>query len=307
MLKIGLLFPGQGAQKVGMGQEFAQHFSEASRIFKEADQVSKFSISGLCFAGPQEELDQTEYAQPALLTTGMAISQVLQVAGIKPVMMAGLSLGEYTALTAAGAIPFEQAVRLVRERGKLMQQSAARPGAMIAINGLEAEIVAAICLETEGEVGIANYNCPGQVVISGEKIAAEQVAKRAREKGARVIPLAVSVPSHSSLMKGAADQLVPLLKDVSWQVPTVPVVSNVNAREHSLKQIVEVLSCQLYKPVLWEQSIRHMLSKVDGLIEIGPGTTLAGIIKRIDRNAYLGSVNNISSLETVLERMKRFD
>lgn len=304
MTKIGLLFPGQGAQKVGMGQELARNFKIASQIFEDADQASCLNISQLCFEGPQDLLNQTEYAQPALLAAGVAISQVLKEQGINPVMMAGLSLGEYTALVSAGALPFDQAIRLVRQRGRLMQQTASDQGAMVAVNGLEAETVNCICQNIGEEVGIANYNCPGQVVISGEKNAVNTAAQAARQQGARIVPLAVSVPSHSLLMKEAAEGLLPLLKEVNWHKALIPVVSNVNARENPVENMPDILSRQLYHPVLWQQSIRYMLTKVSGLIEVGPGTTLAGIIKRIDRSALLGSVNDLASLQQVLERVK---
>ncbi|MGR6835278.1 ACP S-malonyltransferase [Syntrophomonas erecta] len=305
MARIALLFPGQGAQRAGMGKEFAEHFEEAAGIFQRADNAAGFSLSNLCFEGPQEKLDMTRWAQPALLTTCIAMLEVVRNKGINPQMLAGLSLGEYTALTAAGAIDFEQALNLVSIRGKLMQEAVPENcGAMAAVTGLENARVEEACEQAEGVVGIANYNCPGQVVISGEKIPVEQAGAIIKEMGGRVIPLAVSVPSHSPLMMEAAQALKPYLTELEWNEPLLPVVSNVNARENSRQDLPGILARQLFSPVLWEHSIRYMRDKVDYFIEIGPGNTLAGLVKRIDRQAFLGSIHDVNSLNKVLERVK---
>lgn len=303
MHKIALLFPGQGVQRVGMGTDVASHYSAAARVFEQADEIMGMKLSELCFAGPQEKLNITEYAQPALLTTCMAIAEALKEEGLEPIIMAGLSLGEYTALTAAGALTFEQALPLVAERGRLMQSSSAE-GSMMAINGLEAAQVEKICQDAGGEVWVANYNCPGQVVISGEKTAVARAGQQARESGARILPLKVSVASHCPLMREAADQLLPWLERVDWQKPSVSVVSNVTADIYGVDDMIPNLYGQLFMPVYWEQSIRRILEQADFLIEAGPGTSLASLVKRIQPDRFLGSVQDTASLQQLLERMK---
>lgn len=305
MVKLGFLFPGQGAQRVGMGLDIAEGYEAAARVFRRADEVLGLEISRLCFAGPQEKLDRTEFAQPALLTVCVAMVEVLKEHGIHPHMAAGLSLGEYTALVASGTLLFDEALALVAKRGQLMQRAASEQGGMLAVNGLDAEVVKGICREAGSEVWIANYNCPGQVVISGRKQVVAQAADLARSRGAKAIPLAVSVPSHSPLMKSAADELLPYLRATHWKEPLLPVVSNVNARENRAEDMEDILSRQLCQPVLWEQSIRYMIGKGIGtLIEVGPGNTLGGMVKRIERSAFGGTVHNKPSLQQMIERMK---
>lgn len=301
MPRLAFVFPGQGAQRPGMGKELAANYAEAARIYDQADEIAGYKLSALCFEGPAEQLNRTEFAQPALLTTSLAILEVVKKHVLSPVMMAGLSLGEYTALVAAGAMSLQEALPLVQHRALFMQ--AAVPdgkGAMAAVLGLEADQVTEICQHTNGMVDIANYNCPGQLVISGETEAVNEAGSSLKNMGGKVIPLAVSVPSHSQLMRDAAFKLQPELHSVDWQEPSVPVVSNVNAQANPRGDFAALLEKQLFSPVRWEQSIRYMLNQVDYFIEIGPGSTLSGLIKKIDRSRLLGHIEDISSLNKVI-------
>jgi [acyl-carrier-protein] S-malonyltransferase len=299
------MFPGQGAQHPGMGKELNDNYAEAAAVFKQADEIAGFELSKLCFEGPAEILNQTEFAQPALLVSSLAVFAVLKKSGILPTLTAGLSLGEYTALLAAEKITLKEALPLVMNRARIMQAAVpAGKGAMAAVIGLKNQTVLEICHEVNGIVDVANYNCPGQLVISGEKPAVEIAVSLLKEQGGRVIPLAVSVPSHCQLMYSAADQLKQYLTQVDWQNSAVEVISNVNARENDIADLPEILASQLYLPVLWEQSIRHMMDKVDYFVEVGPGSTLSSLIKKIDRKILLGNVNNTSTLEQLMEKVK---
>lgn len=305
MPRIAFVFPGQGAQYPGMGKELAEKYEEAAQVFTAADRISPYSISSLCFTGPAEQLNQTEFAQPALLTSSLAALVVAKKLGICADILAGLSLGEYTALVAAGVLSLEEALPLVQKRAILMQEAVPPgEGAMAAVLGMEAGRLEDLCRMARGQVGIANYNCPGQLVISGEKEAVQAVTASIKEAGGRIIPLAVSVPSHSPLMYDAAMKLKVELAQVKWQEPLIPVVSNVNARENGAPDFEELLAQQLFKPVLWEQSIRYMMDKADYFVEIGPGSTLSGLIKKIDRHRVLGQVENLSSLEKLIKKVE---
>lgn len=305
MARLAFVFPGQGAQYPGMGKELAENFPEAARVYDQADAIAGYQLSTLCFEGPAEQLNRTEFAQPALLTSSLAILEVVRKHGLTPVMMAGLSLGEYTALVASGAISMQEALPLVQLRARLMQDAVPNgKGAMAAILGVDAAQVITVCQEINGIVDIANYNCPGQLVISGEKEAVSQAGSSLKNMGGRVIPLAVSVPSHSQLMKDAAIKLQPYLCSANWQEPSVPVVSNVNAQSNTCNGFADLLVKQLFSPVLWEQSIRYMLNQVDYFIEIGPGSTLSGLIKKIDRSRLLGQIEDMRSLNKVIAEVK---
>ncbi|MEN6327410.1 MAG: ACP S-malonyltransferase [Syntrophomonas sp.] len=304
-LSLAFVFPGQGAQYAGMGRELTENFAEAAAVFSQADQIAGYKLSELCFTGPAEQLNKTEFAQPALLATSLAAYEVVKKHGIKASMMAGLSLGEYSALVAGGALSLAEALPLVQTRGRLMQEAVPPgEGAMAAVVGLEPEQVKEACLQTGGQVAIANYNCPGQLVISGAREAVMNAIANIKANGGRAVPLAISVPSHSTLMSEAAARLEPHLAGINWQEPAVPVVSNVNARENSATQFTALLVQQLFSPVLWEQSVRYMMEKVDYFIEIGPGSTLSGLIKKIDRNRVLGQVENLQSLTKMLEKVE---
>jgi len=304
MLKLGFVFPGQGSQYVGMGKELAETYPAAGDIFARADKICGFSISTICFDGPQEKLDQTKYAQPALLVTSLACWEVAQANGLSPLLVSGLSLGEYTALVAAGSLTLEEALPLVITRAELMQGAVPLgKGAMAAILGLDNNMVEEICNQVAGTVTVANYNSPGQLVISGEKEAVEQAAGLLKEAGGKAIVLAVSVPSHSPLMAECAGKFAAEITRVHFREPSIGVVSNVNAMENSAADFPGLLEQQLYLPVKWEQSIRYMLTKVDRFIEIGPGSSLSGLIKKIDRSASLGGIENNKTLQKTLEKV----
>ena len=305
MPTIAFVFPGQGAQQVGMGKDLYDNFPEAARIFQLADAWAGYELSSLCFEGPAETLNQTVYAQPALLVAGLAAYEAIKQMGVVPTVMAGLSLGEYTALTAAGAISLEQVLPLIGKRAALMQEAVPLgQGAMAAVFGLTSEKIKDLCEKETGLVDIANYNCPGQIVISGSTQAVENVSGQLREAGARVIPLTVSVPDLSPLLYIAALKLRPWLERIEWKPPRVPVVSNVNARENRAQDLSEILQQQVYSPVRWEQSVRYMMEKADYFIELGPGSTLSGLIKKIDKNRVLGPVSDLKTLEKTMEKVK---
>lgn len=305
MPRLAFVFPGQGAQYAGMGRQLAETYSEAAQIFALADEIAGYKLSDICFAGPTEQLNSTIYAQPCLLTTTLAILKVVESKGLSPEMAAGLSLGEYSALAATGSIAFAEALPLVQKRAQLMQ-AAVPPGegAMAAIMGLANEAVEDICNKQPGIVSIANYNCPGQVVISGEKAAVLNASALLKETGGRVTPLAVSVPSHCQLMYDAALRLKPFLLNVDWKQPGFDVVSNVNAQVNPAADIPELLFKQLFSPLRWEQSIRYMMEKIDFFIEIGPGSSLSGLIRRIDRTRLLGQIDDVASLDKILAKVE---
>ncbi|MEN6327344.1 MAG: ACP S-malonyltransferase [Syntrophomonas sp.] len=305
MSRLAFVFPGQGAQYPGMGRELAEKYPEAAQVFAQADEIAGFKLSDICFNGPAEQLNTTIYAQPALLTTNLAILKVAQSKGLFPVMLAGLSLGEYSALIAAGSISFAQALPLVQKRARLMQEAVPPDqGAMAAVLGLDNQVVEDVCFKQHGIVSIANYNCPGQVVISGEKQAVLQASSILKDAGGRIAPLAVSVPSHCQLMHEAAVQLTPYLTSIEWKQPKIDVVSNVNAQTNPSSLLAEMLARQLFSPVRWEQSIRYMMEKVDYFIEVGPGSSLSGLIKRIDKTRLLGQIGDVASLEKVLAKVE---
>lgn len=305
MSRLAFVFPGQGAQYPGMGQELAMNYPEAASIFDQADQISPYPVSELCFTGPVNKLNSTEFAQPALLTTSLAVLEVVKKQGIKPDLVAGLSLGEYTALVAAGSISFAEALPLVQERGRLMQEAVPLgKGAMAAVLGLEYELVADVCRQVGGIVDVANLNCPGQLVISGENDAVTRATDLLRERGGRVRVLDVSVPSHSRLMTNAAYKLQEHLNRLDWKATNPPVISNVTAREYPQEETGSLLVRQLYSPVQWEASIRYMAEKADYFIEIGPGTTLSGLIKRIIPGRLLGNAQDIKSLQKIVREVE---
>ncbi len=304
MLKLAFVFPGQGSQYVGMGREMAETYSQAGQIFELADDICGYKLSTLCFEGPQEQLNQTRYAQPALLVTSLACLAAARANGLEAQYMSGLSLGEYTALVGAGALPLEKALPLVMRRAELMQDAVPLgQGAMAAIIGLDDSVVEQVCSETQGVVTVANYNCPGQLVISGEKPAVESAVNRLKEKGGRAMMLAVSVPSHSPLMKDCADQLADALSGVQFNQPAIPVVSNVNGLPNDVEDIPQLLVQQLYSPVRWEQGVRYMMTQIDYFVEIGPGASLSGLIRKIDKNKVLGQVDDIKSLHKLMEKV----
>lgn len=307
MSKIAFVFPGQGAQAVGMGKDVYEAFESSRAIFNQADEALGFKLSEIIFDGPDDQLKQTANTQPALLTVSAALLQALEGRGLKPDYVAGHSLGEYSALVAAGVMSFEDAVRTVRARGEFMEQAVpGGQGAMAAVLGAERGVLAELCAKISEEgntVELANVNCPGQIVVSGSAAGVRAVVERGKEEAGakRVIPLEVSGPFHSSLMKPAADKLSGVLSEVSMSNAAVPVVANVTAapvtEAHSIRNL---LVEQVYSPVLWEDSVRYLIEQgVDTFVEIGSGTVLAGLIKKIDKNLRVISVNSLAALEAL--------
>ncbi|NLU36355.1 MAG: ACP S-malonyltransferase [Clostridiales bacterium] len=305
-MKVAFIFPGQGAQYVGMGKDLYSHFDIIRKFFDKTNQILKEEFVDLIFYGDEEDIKKTENTQPGILMVSTAISELLKNEGIYPVITAGLSLGEYSALVAAKSISYEDAIPLVRKRGILMNEAyPPGKGTMAAVLGLEAEKLLTCCKKAAeyGVVTIANYNCPGQLVISGQVEAVEAASQLAKEAGAkRVIPLQVSGPFHTSLLQPAGEALYEELKKVSIKEPEIPVISNVTAKPAgSCEEIRELLALQVSHPVLLENSIRYMLSQgVDTFIEVGPGKALTGFVQRIDKKVSVYNINNVASLEFVL-------
>jgi [acyl-carrier-protein] S-malonyltransferase len=312
-MKIALLFSGQGAQYVGMGKELYDNYDSAKRVFEKADEVLGVSLREICFEGPETELNKTENTQPAILTTSIAALKVIEEKGIRYDVVAGLSLGEYSAHVAAGTINFDDAVTLVKKRGSYMQEAVPLGvGAMSAVLGMDAEALNA-CVEESKEFGIvevANYNCPGQIVIAGEKDAVEKCGILLAEKGAKkVIPLTVSGPFHTSMMKPASEKLSVELDNVKLSQFNTPIISNVNAEYvNSYDEVKALLVNQVMSSVKWEESIRLMIKdEVDTFIEVGPGRALSGFLKKIDRSVNVFNVEDIKSLDKTIDGLSKLN
>jgi [acyl-carrier-protein] S-malonyltransferase len=306
---LAWIFPGQGSQAVGMGKAFYDDDVEARALFAEAGRVLGYDLARLCFQGPPEQLNLTEYTQPALLTVSVTALRMLQRSGLRPSAVAGHSLGEYTALVAAGALTFADAVALVRARGRYMQEAVEEGrGLVCALLGLDRQIVAEVCREASslGIVSPANFNAPGQVVIAGEKAAVEEAVRLAKAKGCRkVIALAVSVPVHTRLMAPAAERLAGDVMRVPMQDLEVPLINNADAKPlRKAAEVRESLIRQLASAVLWEESVRAIQSLgIQTLIEIGPGKVLSGLAKRIAPELRLLNVQDQASLSSTVEAL----
>jgi [acyl-carrier-protein] S-malonyltransferase len=302
---IAFIFPGQGSQAVGMGRALADAFPICRDTFAEADAALGEPLSRLIFEGPEDRLRLTENTQPAILTVSVAASRLLASRGFAPALAAGHSLGEYSAHVCAGTIDFADAVRIVRRRGRFMQEAVpVGRGAMAAVMGLDAAAVAKACEEAaEGEVvSPANMNMPGQVVIAGTTGAVARAGERAKSLGARrVVPLPVSAPFHCALMKPAEDRLAPELRALPARDPRVPVVANVDAEpKRDAASAIEALVRQVSAPVRWEDVIRRLASEgVRKYVEVGPGTVLCGLLRKIDREAAFASLEDPSGLDKV--------
>lgn len=305
--KIAFVFPGQGAQYVGMGKDIYENFSEIRFLFEKAEEILKLDLRKLCFEGPADKLTLTSIAQPAILVVSIATLNALKLTApsILPEVTAGLSLGEYSALVAAEAITFEDAVRLVYKRGEFMEEaSRINPGGMVSLLGLDYETVEKICNDSGAE--IANLNCPGQIVISGSFPALEKAVILAKEKGARkAIPLEVSGPFHSSLMSPASKKLLAELSRIEIKTPRIPVVSNVTAYfEKEPHEILTNLVNQINHATHWEDSVRFMVNwGVTIFLEIGPGKVLSGLIRRIDSSLEVYNIETAQDIKGLLNRL----
>lgn len=302
MSKVAFVFPGQGAQYVGMGKDFYEQIPVSRKVYTIASEVTGLDLPGLCFK-ENEQIDITEYTQIAMLATEAAMLAALQEKGVKADVAAGLSLGEYGAILTAGAMSLEDVFRVVRQRGILMQKAVPTGGAMCAVLGMDGEKIAKICEEMEGIVSVANYNCPGQIVITGEEGAVAVAAEKLKEAGARrCIPLKVSGPFHSEMLKGAGEKLVGVLADVELKEFSMPYITNVTADYVTdISEIKELLGRQVYSSVRWQQSVERMIADgVDTFIEIGPGRTLTGFLKKINKNVTGLHIEKVEELEEVV-------
>lgn len=302
------LFPGQNSQAVGMGRELYENFEVARRTFEEADEALGFSVSRLCFEGPEDQLKLTEYQQPAICTVSVAALRVLEERGVKPDFVAGHSLGEYAANVAAGSLKFEDAVRTVRHRGAYMQEAVpAGKGAMAAVLGISSEAAAEACVaaasETGGIVSAANFNSPEQTVISGEAAAVERASELCKERGAkRVVPLQVSAPFHCALMQPAQDRLAELLHTLTFSDAKVPVMVNADAVPVTDGNALrDALIRQVTGTVRWVESVKQLIAKQPAhFVEVGPGRVLSGLMRQIDRGQSCVNVEDSASLEKTL-------
>lgn len=312
MKKTAFLFPGQGSQRVGMGRDLMETFPAFRQTMEEADATLDFSVQKLCLEGPEEQLNQTQFTQPCLLAVSTGICRILEQEGVRPDAVAGLSLGEYTALVAAGVLDFPRAVALVRRRGQWMEEAVpGGRGSMAAVLGAQRETVIRICREVTADstapdvVEPANFNCPGQIVISGERSLVEIAGDKLKEAGAKkIIPLVVSGPFHSSMLRTAGEKLEEEFKSVCWRAPAMDYYTNVTGcKVEDEKAIPGLLVRQVQSSVYWEDTIRHMLEDgVEEFVEVGPGKTLTGFIRKIDRGLRVWNIEDTATLRQYLEQ-----
>ncbi len=306
MSKTAFIFPGQGAQYVGMGKDFYENIPVCKEVFEMATKVAGFSIEDICFE-ENDKINITEYTQIAMLATELAMYKALEEKGIKPDVTAGLSLGEYGALAVAGVFSLEDSFKVIRQRGILMQNAVPEGGAMTAVLGLDGEVIAKICEETEGIVSVANYNCPGQIVITGEEKAVDEAAEKLKEAGAkRCVKLNVSGPFHSAMLKEAGENLGNVIDEVTIGDIQVPYITNVTADYVTDKnQIKDMLMKQVASSVKWQQTIERMIADgVDTFIEIGPGKTLAGFMRKIDKTKKVYNLEKLEDLDKIIAALE---
>lgn len=310
MSKLAFVFPGQGAQKVGMGKDFFDNYDVAKKMFKEADEALGYSIMKMCFEGPEEDLKLTANTQPAILTISCIANEILKENGVQPEITGGHSLGEYSALVAAGVLKFQDAVALVHKRGAYMQEAVpVGEGGMAAIIGVDREKIVEICqsVSAESPVQAVNFNCPGQIVIAGATRGVELAVEELKAAGAKkAVILPVSAPFHSTLMKPAAEKLAVELDKVTMSDARIPVVANVNAQVLTKAEDIKAsLVAQAASPVLWEDCVAKMKEfGADVLLEAGPGKTLCGFNRRIDKSIKSLNVEDVESLEKSLDYFK---
>lgn len=303
MSKLAFVFPGQGAQYIGMGKDFYENSNEAKIIFDKASEIGNINIAELVFE-ENDKLNITKYTQIAMLTVCCAMLKEIETRGYSPQISAGLSLGEYSALVASGVLSFEEAFEVVKQRGKFMQEAVPEGGAMAAVLGLDTIKIEEICKSTQGIVQIANYNCPGQIVISGEEEAVKTASEELTKAGSkRVIKLNVSGPFHSLMLKEAGEKLRKVLEKAAISDVTIPYVSNVTANIVTDKlQVIDLLEKQVYSSVKWQQSVETMINDgVDTFVEIGPGKTLSSFIKKIDKMVKIINIEKYEDLDKLAE------
>jgi [acyl-carrier-protein] S-malonyltransferase len=308
-MKIAFVFPGQGSQYVGMGKDLFENFDEVKALYEDASSSLGYDLAEMSFSGPREELNKTFRTQPCILTASLSAYAILSSRGISPYVVAGHSLGEYSAIVAAGVVPFREAVVLTEKRGIFMQEAVPEgEGLMAAIIGLSRNKVDEICLSVEsGYVSPANYNCPGQIVIAGERKGVEEAMKLAKNAGAkRALPLAVSAPSHCTLMVEASNRLARLLDTIEFRDAAVPVVNNADAMFlTNADRLKSSLIKQLNRPLLWEDSVRRIIGTgINTFVEVGPGKVLSGLLKRIEPSLKLFNVEDVESLNKTVRELR---